>query len=453
MLGISLSNRSGLPASALAALSRRAEEHAFSHVVMNESYNDVLAYLVAAASATQRVTLCSGIANVGLRHPVLMALGAAVVDDVSGGRCVLGLGTGTQWFTPDRYDTLAIKPLQMMREYVAVVRAVLSGEPVNLPGPRFPVQDFHLAARPRRAHVPILLAVVGHRMAELAGEIADGVIVNMNGPEDIATIRAQVARGCERAKRDPSSVTVAALVTTCVDDDADPDVPHLRRLQPPRDGPGLRRRGSRGPRARTAWRRRGRGARRARRAGRAHLRLWLGRALPRQGRGLPPGRRRPADRLGPPQRRALAGHLRARHRGVRRGSCRRVTEGREPRRSRAQAAVPAIEGTSGRMAARPRVDRGCGDAECRPTSRLRVSSTMGWARTTNCAWSTPSMRGSGWAELRFRLARPARRCKERWSTSRETHGRRFWQRRSSESSRRPAESRSLSRRSRVRAES
>ncbi|MBI4505068.1 MAG: LLM class flavin-dependent oxidoreductase [Chloroflexi bacterium] len=221
MLGISLSNRSGLPASALGALSRRAEEHAFSHVIMNESYNDVLAYLVVAASATQRATLCSGIANVGLRHPVLMALGAAVVDDVSGGRFVLGLGTGTQWFTPDRYDTLAIKPLQMMREYVAVVRAVLSGEPVNLPGPRFPVQDFHLAARPRRPHVPILLAVVGHRMAELAGEIADGVIVNMNGPEDIAAIRAAVARGCERAKRDPSSVTVAALVTTCVDDDAE----------------------------------------------------------------------------------------------------------------------------------------------------------------------------------------------------------------------------------------
>lgn len=219
MLGISLSNRSGLPPSTLAALSRRAEERGFSHVIMNESYNDVLAYLVAAASVTQRATLCSGIANVGFRHPVLMALGAAVVDDVSGGRFVLGLGTGTQWFTADRYDTLAVKPLQMMREYVAVVRAVLSGERVDRPGPRFPVHDFQIAAQPRRPHLPIYLAAVGHRMAELAGEIADGVIVNMNGPEDIAAIRAAVARGCARAERDPSSVTIAALVATCVDDD------------------------------------------------------------------------------------------------------------------------------------------------------------------------------------------------------------------------------------------
>jgi 5,10-methylenetetrahydromethanopterin reductase len=219
MLGISLSNRSGLPPSALAALARRAEEAGFSHAIYNESYNDVLATMVAAAGLTRRIALVSGIANIGFRHPVLMALGAAAVDDVSGGRCILGLGTGTQWYSADRWDTLAAKPLQTMREYVAVVRAVLTGEVVNVPGPRFPVQDFQISFKPVRADLPIYLAVVGRKMAELAGEIADGVIVNMNGPQDIAAIRAHVARGAERAGRDPARIAIAALVTTCVDDD------------------------------------------------------------------------------------------------------------------------------------------------------------------------------------------------------------------------------------------
>lgn len=219
MLGISLSNRSGLPPSALAALAGRAEVGGFSHVIYNESYNDVLATMVAAASHTRRVALVSGIANIGFRHPVLMALGAAAVDEISGGRCILGLGTGTQWYSADRWDTLDAKPLQTMREYVAVVRAILTGEVVTVPGPRFPVQGFQISFRPLRADLPIYLAVVGRKMAELAGEIADGVIVNMNGPQDIAAIREHVARGAERAKRDPARLTIAALITTCLDDD------------------------------------------------------------------------------------------------------------------------------------------------------------------------------------------------------------------------------------------
>src|SRR5688572_3993871 len=119
MLGVSLTNRSGLPPSELAELGRRAEDVGYTHVFSNETYNDALSYLVATAGVTRRAALGVAIANVGFRHPVLMALGAATIDEVSGGRLILGLGTGTQWFTSDRQDTVAAKPLQHMREYVA----------------------------------------------------------------------------------------------------------------------------------------------------------------------------------------------------------------------------------------------------------------------------------------------------------------------------------------------
>ncbi|MBI3969518.1 MAG: LLM class flavin-dependent oxidoreductase [Chloroflexi bacterium] len=220
-LALSRSNMSRLPPSRLAALARSAEEHGFRHLVFNESYNDVIAYLVAAASATDRATLYSTVANVGFRHPALMALGAAVVDDVSDGRFVLGLGTGTQWFTPERLDTLEARPLGYLREYVAAVRELISGEPVDRSDTRFRLADFQLSFRPRRAKLPIYLAAVGPKMTELAGEIADGVFANMASPEDVPEVRRRVARGCERAGRDPSSVRLAVHLRLSLDEDVD----------------------------------------------------------------------------------------------------------------------------------------------------------------------------------------------------------------------------------------
>jgi alkanesulfonate monooxygenase SsuD/methylene tetrahydromethanopterin reductase-like flavin-dependent oxidoreductase (luciferase family) len=219
MLGISLRTRSALRASALADLARLAEDAGFHSIIYTEMHNDVLAHLVAAAGITRRSLLMSGIANVGLRHPMLMASAAAVVDDVSRGRFILGLGTGNEWHSDVKYDTLAAKPLQLMREYVTVVRAALSGEPVRQDGPRYPVSGLRLSFAPLRADLPIFLAALGPKMAELAGEIADGAIVHMNGPDDLVALRNCIERGCTRGGRDFTRFTLAALPIACVDDD------------------------------------------------------------------------------------------------------------------------------------------------------------------------------------------------------------------------------------------
>ena len=219
MLGLSFRNRCGIRASRFAALARVAEDAGFEHLIFTEWYNDLIAYLVAAANATQRARLWTGVANVGLRHPILMASGAAVVDDVSDGRFILGLGTGNEWHPGERYDTLAARPLALMREYVTVVRAALRNELVDHQGPRYPVQGARMSFAPLRANLPIYLAALGPRMAELAGEIANGVFVHMHAPEDLSAVRERVATGCERAHRDPAEITIAALPILCVNDD------------------------------------------------------------------------------------------------------------------------------------------------------------------------------------------------------------------------------------------
>lgn len=221
MLGISFRNRCGIRASRFAALARQAERAGFEHLIFTEWYNDLIAYLVAAAATTQHAQLWTGVANVGLRHPVLMASGAAVVDDVSGGRFVLGLGTGNEWYADERFDTLASRPLGLMREYVAVLRAALRNEPVYHPGPRYPVTGVRMSFEPVRKNLPIYLAALGPRMAELAAEIGDGVYVHAHGPQDLPSVRERISAGCERASRDPAECRLAALLMLCVDDDED----------------------------------------------------------------------------------------------------------------------------------------------------------------------------------------------------------------------------------------
>jgi len=219
VLGLSFRNRCGLTPSRFAALAREAEEAGFQHLIFTERFNDLVAYLVAAAGTTRCSQLWSGVANVGLRHPILMASGAAVIDDVSRGRFTLGLGIGNEWHPGERYDTLASSPLALMREYVAVVRAALNNEIIDHPGPRFPVRGAHMSFKPLRADLPIVLAALGPRMIELGAEIADGVFVHMLGPQDLPAVRENIALGCERRQRDPNEITLAVLPILCVSDD------------------------------------------------------------------------------------------------------------------------------------------------------------------------------------------------------------------------------------------
>lgn len=214
-------SRSGLAPSAVAGVASAAERAGYDAVFVTESYCDVFPYVVACARATHRVGVGTAIANIGFRHPALMAMSAAETDELSGGRLLLGLGVGTQWFTRDAASEARVRPLAAMREYVEVVRALWRGE-TAYEGTIYQVRDWPLDFRPGRHAIPVYLAALNVAMCRLAGALADGVLLGALVPLDRLPDRVdRVREGAQTSGRDPAAVTIAAILRVCVDDDVD----------------------------------------------------------------------------------------------------------------------------------------------------------------------------------------------------------------------------------------
>jgi 5,10-methylenetetrahydromethanopterin reductase len=183
-----------------------AEETGYEIVLVPEIRGrEAFATLAGFAAATARIRLGPGVLPITSRPPTLSAMGAATVHEASGGRFVLGLGSG-------RAQSGAV---ELVREYVGQVRTALRGEVVTASGP-FPVRGFRLGMEPPAVPVPVWLAALGPRMVGLAGEVGDGVLLNWCTPERVAKAREEVARGAERAGRDPAGLTVGVYVRACL---------------------------------------------------------------------------------------------------------------------------------------------------------------------------------------------------------------------------------------------
>ena len=184
------------------------------------------------AAWTQDTGLRTGISvvpAVRMWTPLGLAAQAATLAQLSSGRFVLGLGTGG--YGPEFWASagLANRPIAVMREYVVQVRALLAGEQVTA--------DQGAGERPaigagspgwlRSASLgvtdlppaPVYLAALGPQMLRLAGETADGALLNWATPARIAVSRARVDEGIARAGREPGSVPMTMYIRVCIDDD------------------------------------------------------------------------------------------------------------------------------------------------------------------------------------------------------------------------------------------
>src|SRR5436190_1177248 len=185
------------------AWSRLAEERGYEAVFIPESYCDSLAYAEAVALATRRLRVGTGITNVYLRQPTLLAAQAAAVQEFSGGRLLLGLGVGHRAVN----EPLGIDmsdPLGTMRQVIGTLRSAWTRGP----------------HQPRPAIQPtVLAAALAERMVELAGELTDGPIFNLfplaRYPRALAALR----RGAVRAGRDPETLHVCHFTTCYLADD------------------------------------------------------------------------------------------------------------------------------------------------------------------------------------------------------------------------------------------
>ena len=174
-----------------------------------------------AAEAAGSATFGTGISVVPA--PVWTALTlagqAGTVGEITGGRFVLGIGTGGIYGAEfrDSFGLPERSTVEVMRDYLTTIHGLLAGETVTYSGPAVTLRGVQLAFRPPR--VPVYLGALGPRMLRLAGELADGASLNWCSPEQIAWSRARVAEGAHRAGRDPAEVTIEEYIRVCVDDD------------------------------------------------------------------------------------------------------------------------------------------------------------------------------------------------------------------------------------------
>jgi probable F420-dependent oxidoreductase len=202
----------GLPFEQLLDIVRLAERCGYDGLWVPENTGrEVFAQLGAFAMATERMQLGPGIANVFTRTPTVLAQGAVTLDQVSGGRAWLGLGTGHQPALEAGHGVTYGRPLARMRDAVRLIRAILRGD--VLPETSvIPARAFRLETAAPRPDLPIYVAALGPKMCQLAGELADGVILNWATPAYVREALANIHAGAARTGRDPASVEVACYI-------------------------------------------------------------------------------------------------------------------------------------------------------------------------------------------------------------------------------------------------
>lgn len=230
-LGVHLKDDGLLPNAELLECAHLAEELGFSAITMNEDVgHDSFALLGALARETTRITLGTAIVNVYTRSAMQLAMGAATVDDLSEGRAMLGISVGHHPWN-DLYHGIPLEsPLPRLREYVAFVRGVLSGEEYRHDGRIFKDVVTKLGFEPRRTHIPIHIGGDRAGILKVAGEIGDGAIMNVVSPDYIESFAAdRFFSSAEAAGRDPSGLELTAIITCCLTEDKDEAIARAKR--------------------------------------------------------------------------------------------------------------------------------------------------------------------------------------------------------------------------------
>jgi alkanesulfonate monooxygenase SsuD/methylene tetrahydromethanopterin reductase-like flavin-dependent oxidoreductase (luciferase family) len=202
---------------------RAAEEAGFGCISVAESfYRDGAALAAAIVSNTRTIRVGTSVFPIYTRTPFQLAMAMATLDELSSGRMgYLGLGLGYRNRTEDYFGIKIERPLERMREYVEIIRLLLSGSDAGYQGKFFQFKGFpKLVGDP--LCIPIYFGSSGSRMLQLAGEVADGVILNsLVTPAHIQHAKALMQQGAARVGRDPSGLTIAASVIYAVADDAE----------------------------------------------------------------------------------------------------------------------------------------------------------------------------------------------------------------------------------------
>jgi len=215
--GIGLAQRFTLEANV--RLAELAEHAGFDRVSCADNLfmRPVWPVLTAAARVTRRVEIGPLVTHPLATHPAVTAASVAQLDEVSGGRAFLGIGRGTQ----GEHVGVARQPIAAVRESIAVISRLLSGDRAGFQGEVFRLAEgAALRWTPRRPRVPVVVGTAGPKLAEVAGELADEVNVGfLVNPAHLPIVARHMERGAAKAGRDAARLTLGCAPLTAVDDD------------------------------------------------------------------------------------------------------------------------------------------------------------------------------------------------------------------------------------------
>jgi F420-dependent oxidoreductase-like protein len=206
---------------------RAAEDLGYDSVWTAEAYgSDAATVLAWLAGQTSRIKLGAGIFQMPARSPTMTAMTAATIDQLSGGRMILGLGSSGPQVSEGWHGQRFGRQLQRTREYFDVVRMALQrervvyhGQTLELPLPDGPGKPLKLTIAPVQQQIPIYLAAIGPRNTALAGEIADGWLPTFFSPEHVGLFRERLEEGAARTGRTLDGFEIAPQVSVHINED------------------------------------------------------------------------------------------------------------------------------------------------------------------------------------------------------------------------------------------
>ena len=208
---------------------RLADELGYDYVAIPESFGrDGVSLCDRMLAATENINVCFGIANVFSRSPAVLASTAATLDELSGGRFVLGLGGSTPNLVEGWHGLQFNKPLARTREVIAICRRIWARDRTPFEGNYFRTGGVKLSFEPLRQDIPIWHGSLLDRGVQLCGELADGWMPGNLPAECIGWGRETLARGAAVGGRKPSAVTIAPTFQLLVDDNPEKVLPMAR---------------------------------------------------------------------------------------------------------------------------------------------------------------------------------------------------------------------------------
>src|SRR6185437_1949755 len=198
-----------------------AEEAGVEAVFTAETWGrDQFSLLTQLALNTSKIKLGTGIAPVYGRSPGVLAMTAATLDELSGGRVVLGLGTSGTRVIEHWHGQPFEKPIQRTKEYIEIINMMVSGEKVFYDGEIFKLQrGFKLLFEPVRKHIPIFVASISPKSMASVGQVADGWMPIYWPKSKFVAGKEMVARASVQAGRPADAVECVATLTVVLNPD------------------------------------------------------------------------------------------------------------------------------------------------------------------------------------------------------------------------------------------